>query len=316
MAEPPSDPGSAPLDDVADELYALPPDAFIGARDDAAAAAKERGERELARAIGRLRRPTRAAWLANLLARHRGDQLDGLVALSAGLADAQRTLDGDTLRALTAQRTKLVRAMAREAGQLARAAREPVTDALLRELQGILEAALADPQVAAEVRAGRLTRTVTYSGFGPADGLTPSLPPVRRPAAPAPDGAASAAGPAPEPDAAAERAERERAERERRDAERLRRHAELTEAEDAQAQARARQEEADAERAAADEHHDRARARVAELVAALDAARHDEQAALEQARQAGAAAREAGRAAAAAATRAARARARLDDLDR
>jgi hypothetical protein len=76
------------LDTIADELYALPPDAFVPARDDQVAAAKESGDRDLARAVARLRRPTRAAWLANLLARHRTEQLDGLVALSRSLAQA------------------------------------------------------------------------------------------------------------------------------------------------------------------------------------------------------------------------------------
>lgn len=77
------------LDEIADELYGLPPDEFVPARDDRVAAAKEAGNRDLARAVGRLRRPTKAAWLANLLARHRAEQLDGLVALARSLAQAQ-----------------------------------------------------------------------------------------------------------------------------------------------------------------------------------------------------------------------------------
>ena len=43
-----------------------------------------------------------------------------------------------------------------------------MNDGLVREVAGILDAALADPAVAEEVRAGRLTKTVRYSGFGPA----------------------------------------------------------------------------------------------------------------------------------------------------
>jgi hypothetical protein len=154
---------------IADELYGLPPDAFVPARDDHVARARESGERDLVKALGRLRRPTRAAWLANLLARHRAEQVDGLVDLATGLAQAQRSLDGDMLRALSSTRHRLVAAMAREAGRLARDRGEPVTDAVLRDLQGILEAALARPDVAAQVRSGRLTRTVSYSGFGPED---------------------------------------------------------------------------------------------------------------------------------------------------
>ena len=153
---------------IADELYGLPPDEFVPARDDRVAAAKEAGNRDLARALARLRRPTKAAWLANLLARHRTEQLDGLVALARSLAQAQQELDGDALRALSGQRHRAVAAMARDAGRLAARRGEAVSDALVREVAGILDAALADPAVAEEVRAGRLTKTVRYSGFGPA----------------------------------------------------------------------------------------------------------------------------------------------------
>jgi len=164
------EPGDSSFDAVADELYELPPDEFVPARDDRVAAAKEAGDRDLARALGRLRRPTKAAWLANLLARHRTEQLDGLVALARGLAQAQQELDGDALRALSGQRHRVVAAMARDAGRLAARRGETVNDGLVREVAGILDAALADPAVAEEVRAGRLTKTVRYSGFGPADG--------------------------------------------------------------------------------------------------------------------------------------------------
>ena len=64
--------------------------------------------------------------------------------------------------------------MARDAGRLAARRGETVNDGLVREVAGILDAALADPAVAEEVRAGRLTKTVRYSGFGPAGGRGPA----------------------------------------------------------------------------------------------------------------------------------------------
>src|SRR6185312_14439957 len=173
----PSGPGT--LDDVAEQLYGLHPDAFVPARDDAVAEARQAGDRDLARAIARLRRPTRAAWLANLLARERPDQLDGLLALAGDLASAQRTLDGNALRALSAQRNRLVTAMAREGGRLAAQAGDSATESVVRDLAGILDAALADPAVADEVRSGRLTRTVSYSGFGPGPGGAGQQAPAR-----------------------------------------------------------------------------------------------------------------------------------------
>ena len=311
MPDTPEDPdgGGLDLETIAVELYAVRPDEFVPERDEAVAKAREAGQRDLARAIGKLRRPTRAAWLANLLARERPDQLEGLLGLAAGLADAQRTLDGSALRALSSQRHRLVAAVAAEAGRLAAARHEPVGDGLLRDVQGILEAALADPEIADEVRSGRLTRTVSYSGFGPAaePGAVPAPP--RREAPPATEPAAPAA----EPDAD-QAAARERDERERRERERARREEALAEAEAAEAAALDRQHADEAARDDAVAARETAKGRVAELTAELEAARNQERDAAATAREAEvtakASTREAGRATAATA----RARARLDEL--
>jgi hypothetical protein len=235
------------------------------------------------------------------------------VALARGLAQAQQELDGDTLRALSGQRHKAVAAMAREAGRLAARRGEAINDALLRELSGILDAALADPAVAEEVRAGRLTKSVRYSGFGPAEDDDMSAWAASAPTRHA--RSAPPADPAPQ-DEVPDRgeAERERAERERAAAERAERERALADAEREEEAARARQESDEAERDRADERHAAARARVAELAAELDAARTDEHAALEATREAAAAARASARDAAAAAVRTARARARLEQL--
>jgi hypothetical protein len=309
-ADPAAEERSAELDTVADELYGLLPDEFVAGRDAAVAEARERGDRELAKAIGRLRRPTRAAWLANLLARHRAPQLEGLLGLAAGLADAQRTLDGAALRQLSSKRHQLVAAMAREAGRLAQEAGDPAADSVLRELQGILEAALARPEIADQVRSGRLTRTLTYTGFGPeADPDAVPAPPVR----PAPEAPPTdvAAGPA-DTEAAVDT---DRVRRERLRAERERRAEALAAAEDEESQARAQQDADDAARDEAINARDEARSRVAELTAELEAARERERTTAAAAREAEVAAKAAARAVGVAASRTARARARLEELD-
>jgi hypothetical protein len=301
-------PAGAGLDEVADELYAARPDEFIPLRDEAVARAKEAGDRDLARAIGRLRRPTRAAWLSNLLARQRPDQLEGLLGLAAGLADAQRTLDGAQLRQLGSQRRKLVSAVAQEAARLARAQHEPVNESLLREMQDILDAALADPEIADEVRSGRLTRTVSYSGFGPAatPGATPTPGRPPRPAPRAPE-------PEPAEDDEDDDAEQERRERERR-AERERRQKAVADAEAAEEAARDKQFAAEGARDDANAARDDARERVSRLSAELEAAREAERAAADAARAAETEARAATRDANAANARTVKARAALDDL--
>ena len=80
---------------VADELYALPPEDFRAARDERAAQARASGDKTLAREITALRRPVVSAWLVNLLARDEPGQMSELLALGDSLRDAQQTLDGD-----------------------------------------------------------------------------------------------------------------------------------------------------------------------------------------------------------------------------
>jgi len=294
------------LEDVVDRLYELRPDEFVPARDDAVTAAKADGDKDLAKAIARLRRPTKAAWLANLLARKRGEQLDGLLALGGDLADAQRTLDGPQLRALSSQRNRLVSAMAREAGRLAYEAGDNAGESVLRELGEILQAALADPAVADEVRSGQLTRTIVYSGFGPPS--DPDAVPTRA-TRPAPQ------APAPTPAREPEPVDEGKAERERRERELAERRRAVEDAEAAESTATAQREEDEAARQDAESAHVDAKEHVADLVRELEAARERERTTATSARTAASTAKESARAAGAATARAERARARLAELD-
>jgi hypothetical protein len=155
------------LDDVAAQLYALPPEEFTAARGEAVAAARQAGDRELAGQIGALRRPTVGAWLVNLLAHQRPDLIADLLALGDSMRSAQRNLRGDELRTLSGQRRSMVSALARESRALAVAAGRGVRAVLpLGEVENTLTAALADADVAEEVRLGRLVKPVEYAGFG------------------------------------------------------------------------------------------------------------------------------------------------------
>lgn len=155
------------LDDVAAELYALPPEEFTAARGEAVAAARKAGDRELAGQIGGLRRPTVGAWLVNLLAHQRPDLIAELLTLGEAMRAAQRNLRGDELRELSTQRRAMVSALSREARALAVAAGRGVRAVLpLGEVENTLIAALADPYIADQVRLGRLVKPIEYAGFG------------------------------------------------------------------------------------------------------------------------------------------------------
>jgi DNA repair exonuclease SbcCD ATPase subunit len=166
------------LDTVADELYGLPPDAFTPTRDARATEARSAGDRDLAAAIKKLRRPTTGAWLANLLARERNDQLAELLDLGAAMRQAQADLAGDDLRRLSQRRRQVVAALGDEARRLARDRGQPASQASIGELEATLEAALADAGAAEALRRGRLTTALRYSGFGPVDLTEASVAPA------------------------------------------------------------------------------------------------------------------------------------------
>jgi hypothetical protein len=182
------------LDAVADELYGLVPAEFTAARNARAAAAKKAGDRELAAAIGKLRRPTKSAWLANRLVRDRKDEVVELLALGGVMRDAHEQLAGDDLRDLSRRRRDLVTALAREGAELATRAGETVTSEMARDLEATLEAGVADAAAGEAVRAGRLTDALSYSGFGLA-GLAPGPAGPERLDRPAPTAARAAPAP-------------------------------------------------------------------------------------------------------------------------
>ena len=155
-------------EELADQLYAAPPDGFVAARDAAITAARAAGDLTLAKEIAKLRKPTIAAWLVNLLALRRPDLIEQLVDLAGALRSAQRELRGAELRELSTQRRAAVAGLVASARELA-VAEDPHVDPArlpLAEVEATLTAALSDADVAAELRAGRLIRPVVYAGFG------------------------------------------------------------------------------------------------------------------------------------------------------
>src|SRR5215468_788739 len=172
------------LASAAKELYALPPGDFTAARDERAAQARAAGDRDLARAIGGLRRPVVGAWLVNRLARAAGDQLAELVALGESLRQAQQDLAGERVRELSAQRRQLVATLVAEAKRLAAQDGRPVGLEVEREVEATLQAALADADAAAAVQAGCLASPLSYAGLGVGDVASVATRGGRAPAAP------------------------------------------------------------------------------------------------------------------------------------
>jgi hypothetical protein len=173
------------LADIAVELYAVKPDEFIAARDEHVRRARESGRASLAKAVAALRRPNQSAWLINQLARDQAEAVDELFDLGDSLRAAHQHGDGAELQRISAERRKAEAALIRRARALGAQAGIDVTADMARETEETLAAALASPEVAEEVRAGRLTKPVAYSGFGTmlTSVPTPSAPKKKRPAA-------------------------------------------------------------------------------------------------------------------------------------
>src|SRR3954463_13745858 len=154
------------LDEVADELYEVPPEEFIALRTTRQDEAKAEGDKALAKDIGALPKPSAAAWACNLLVRSHRDEPEGLVELGGLLREAQEKLAGDQLRALSSQRTQLISALTRQATALAREHGRPVSTSVADQIEETLRAAMADPEAGEALLTGRLTSSMSYNGMG------------------------------------------------------------------------------------------------------------------------------------------------------
>jgi hypothetical protein len=168
------------------ELYAADPDEFTGRRAELAAAARDAGEPAVAKQITALRKPTRSAWVVNRLVRADPEVRPRLDALAADLRAAAGSADGARIRELTAARSRLVDELTRAALRVSELPAPPA--ALREEVTATLDAAIADPQVAADL--GTLVRAAHWSGFGLASltegTLAPAPAAARKPKTPAP----------------------------------------------------------------------------------------------------------------------------------
>src|SRR5262245_14022351 len=167
--------------DIGDQLYLLPPQAFTAARDAEVAQAKENGDRDLAKELGALKRPSIAGWLVNLVALRRPDLVSALIELGRSMRTAT------ALRDLSAQRRRQTdEILAAVRGLVAEAGEAVPTPALLSQVASTLAAAMADDDAAEMVRTGRVLKPLAPGGLGPTGGAAVASNPARAAAASAP----------------------------------------------------------------------------------------------------------------------------------
>jgi len=187
--------------DAVRALYSGDPGDFVARRKALAAQARADGDRDAARDIAALRKPTAAAAAVNHLD---DDAVRDVLALGQEMRAAQTRLDPTALKELTTRRQRLLQEIV---------TRHALNGAIAEAVHATLLAAVADREAADAVASRTLVRPLRYSGWGDVD-LTDAV--AHRDAATRP---ALRLVPAPEPDDA-EHAEAERVQAERRQAER------------------------------------------------------------------------------------------------
>jgi hypothetical protein len=167
---------AGPPESEAERLYGLSLDEFIPARDETARRLRAEGHRDDAATIKALRKPSNPAWVVNRLAREVPKIVEGLLAAGERLLDTQLSGRGSLQDAMEDERTALDRAM-RNAEEIATHAGLASTSTMLRVRETLHLAAL-DPDVAADVKRGVLTREGRAAGFtGLAEFAAPAAPP-------------------------------------------------------------------------------------------------------------------------------------------
>ncbi|MDX3282552.1 hypothetical protein [Streptomyces scabiei] len=172
-----------------DELYATPPPSFVARREELTAEARADGRVEDARRIRAARRPSLAAWTANLLLRSEPEESRRFLELGRALREAYRSLDAGGIKELSEQRRSIVAVLSRQAAGLAAEAGHRLSEPVRREVEATLRAVLADEEAAGRWATGHLESALTPPTDLPGDtaGAAPSaasLAPARSTAAP------------------------------------------------------------------------------------------------------------------------------------
>lgn len=157
-----------------DELYLLPVERFIAARDDLVKQLVDE-DRPAAAEVKALRKPSLIAWALNQLAHRNSSEVAALIQSGNDVRQAQRRAvsggGGAAFRAAIQHRRALVQQLTRRGLELlAEAGRAP--QSAEEEIGRTLEAASSDAESGEALRQGRLTKPITSaSGFDSVGGL-------------------------------------------------------------------------------------------------------------------------------------------------
>jgi hypothetical protein len=199
----------------ADDLYGVPFEDFVAERAALAKRLRGEGDREAAKRVTALRKPSVSAWTVNQLVRTRAKDVSAFTEAAEGLRAAQAALlegrgSPAELREARQDERDAVDALVKIARGLFPGGNEPGATTLER-VAATLHAAASDDTVREEVLSGRLLAEREPSGFGDLEvELALAVPPKRKPKARTPKTDDAAARKRAEAEAAAAERERER----------------------------------------------------------------------------------------------------------
>ena len=144
-----------PVERAADELYGLPLEQFVARRNELAKSLRAEGNRDAAGAVAELRKPTVAAWTANMLARRQELDVRRLLKAGEALRSGKRR-GAESFREARAEESDVIRRLLAAAHDL-----EPApSDATLASVASLLRSAALDESAAEQLAKGRLTGDV------------------------------------------------------------------------------------------------------------------------------------------------------------
>ena len=273
-----------------DDLYGLPLDRFVAERGALAKALRAEGRRDEAARVGKLRKPSAAAWAVNQLVRTQGRAVSELLSAADALREAQADLlagrgDPQQLREAAARERAAVDALVATARGLLTADGHELSDTTLERVADTLRAAARDDEARQHVVRGCLERELRHVGLGLGEAAMQTAPATaKRGRGGEKKRAAGDDGRRPDDERTAGAADEEAArERARAAAER---EAARRRARDAVRKAERREQRAGDALRAAGERRDQAAQALADAEAALEDARIDAARAAEQRRAA------------------------------
>ncbi|HEU4979789.1 MAG TPA: hypothetical protein VFT14_01140 [Solirubrobacterales bacterium] len=165
----PLDPPKRVPDERLDRLFRGPLEEFTAERNALAKSLRSDGEANAADWVKGLRKPSRGAWLVNQLSARKADQVGSLLDVGRELRAAQEEMlagsaDRARLREAAQRERETVDALLRAAEAIGR--EHGVGSQVLTKVGETLQAASSDPEVAAAIERGRLTREQRAASVG------------------------------------------------------------------------------------------------------------------------------------------------------